>query len=789
MVQKFYSQFHVALRYLFTVGLLLFVFSPFVVYGQINNNEALEAGNTGTTSQFNIGAGVAKDTFNETRQGDKALLQELFGKDEQEEGEYLLIKNVAATQILLFVLGVLLVLFVFFRTGFNRQLLRKKAYIYVILLAFTVFVAALLLSSDVFVMRADASHGSLTAGGVTVDPFWTSGVPQIGFDNLSNQTDLTHWGIPTGEYLNQDSTTFSLTSCDGSGLCFVGGNFNLLTSQTNPPNISPSNPAVGRVLFRFQNTSTVPLRNPIIFFYGFSNYWGTSCSLYPGYDTPTGIDIQMPTSIMEHTTISSGIRYYPYYEVGRTVQPGEYVDVTFIEVVTNNVPYSGSNLHFPCVYISGFYQLPPSAPVIIGPSSGVTYTTYTFDVSSTDYNGGDDIVRFGIDWDNDNIVDQWTQETQSPRYQGNISLIRGWSAPGTKTFNVLAEDQNGDRSGWSSHTITVVAPTPTVDMRADGQDGPIQVANGASVQFDWTSNYVTSCDVSPTGWTGTNGSQAHTVSASDTYTVSCTGPWGPADDFVDVQVTPNIYAPGVILNANPSTVLYGNDSTLDWLIDSNDPNGVSCTKSGDWSGTFTNSAANTGSQVVTNLTSNKTYTLTCNNAAGVGSDTASVTVTPPAITISITHSPTNIPYNSTTNVSWNVTTSPPGVPISCTAFSGDAGWPGSRPTSGTYTTQQLTAPNNYFALQCNGPLNSTRFGFTNVQVQPVSACSDTLDNDGDGRTDKNDPGCWANPDDPATYDPDDTSEGACGDLICEPQIGETPLSCPLDCIVSDETEI
>lgn len=38
-------------------------------------------------------------------------------------------------------------------------------------------------------------------------------------------------------------------------------------------------------------------------------------------------------------------------------------------------------------------------------------------------------------------------------------------------------------------------------------------------------------------------------------------------------------------------------------------------------------------------------------------------------------------------------------------------------------------------------------------------CNDGMDNDGDGRQDQNDPGCWNDPTDPGTYNPNDNSEG------------------------------
>ena len=83
--------------------------------------------------------------------------------------------------------------------------------------------------------------------------------------------------------------------------------------------------------------------------------------------------------------------------------------------------------------------------------------------------------------------------------------------------------------------------------------------------------------------------------------------------------------PVVTLTASPSSLYFGESTTLSWTV-----SGVatSCTASGDWSGSKSTSG---GSEVRSNLTANKTYTITCANSDGSGSATASVSVssTPP----------------------------------------------------------------------------------------------------------------------------------------------------------------
>jgi len=76
----------------------------------------------------------------------------------------------------------------------------------------------------------------------------------------------------------------------------------------------------------------------------------------------------------------------------------------------------------------------------------------------------------------------------------------------------------------------------------------------------------------------------------------------------------------------PITISYDTSATLSWAS----TNATSCTASGDWSGT----KANSGSESTGNLTSNKTYTLTCTGPGGSSSDSVTVNVsdtTPPTI--------------------------------------------------------------------------------------------------------------------------------------------------------------
>lgn len=90
--------------------------------------------------------------------------------------------------------------------------------------------------------------------------------------------------------------------------------------------------------------------------------------------------------------------------------------------------------------------------------------------------------------------------------------------------------------------LTYVSPglpsPPTADIKANGSDGPIIISAGDSATISWSSTNTTSCTVTPPGWTGTSGSQSTgSLTASQTYNISCTGPGGSTSDNVVVSIS------------------------------------------------------------------------------------------------------------------------------------------------------------------------------------------------------------------------------------------------------------
>ena len=102
----------------------------------------------------------------------------------------------------------------------------------------------------------------------------------------------------------------------------------------------------------------------------------------------------------------------------------------------------------------------------------------------------------------------------------------------------------------ASVTVNVQTPTaPTVDLQADGKDGPITIPYGTSSMLSWTSSNATHCSGSRSGLSGTWGGPLSSTSgaqgtgnltSSNTFTISCQnlsdGSGAVATDRVTVNV-------------------------------------------------------------------------------------------------------------------------------------------------------------------------------------------------------------------------------------------------------------
>ncbi|MBI3627621.1 MAG: Ig-like domain-containing protein [Candidatus Sungbacteria bacterium] len=161
----------------------------------------------------------------------------------------------------------------------------------------------------------------------------------------------------------------------------------------------------------------------------------------------------------------------------------------------------------------------------------------------------------------------------------------------------------------SGHTIddtqTITTPDctlPTPDIKANGADGPIVITYNTAATLSWTSAHATSCTVSPGGWTGTSnpGQSTGNITASQSYTLSCTGPGGTTGDTVVINTATLTISP-ISKSLNPTQTVQ-----LTATYDPDGPGGAGpsdVTASANWS-------------------SDNTAAATVNNGAGKGLVTA-----------------------------------------------------------------------------------------------------------------------------------------------------------------------
>ena len=233
----------------------------------------------------------------------------------------------------------------------------------------------------------------------------------------------------------------------------------------------------------------------------------------------------------------------------------------------------------------------------------------------------------------------------------------------------------------------------------------------------WTSFGATSC-VASGDWGGTkppnDSVRTGSLTASVTYTLTCTGPGGEVTESTSVTVAvPPPEAPTLSFNADDTTINSGGAATLTWTSS----NATSCTASGDWSGNKSLS----GTELTDILTAPATYTLAC---AGVGESVSksviiTINIPPPpnAPTMSFSANPTTIDPNQSSLLKWSTSGAD-----SCTA-SGD--WSGDKPLNNTAgeTTGSLSASATY-TLACTGAGGTTtRTATVTVNIPPPPPAS------------------------------------------------------------------
>lgn len=266
-------------------------------------------------------------------------------------------------------------------------------------------------------------------------------------------------------------------------------------------------------------------------------------------------------------------------------------------------------------------------PTISGATDITPGVSHPFTLTTSDIDN--DQVRYGVDWDNDNVVDEYTAYVNPSTPE---AVYHNWATVGTKTFQARAQDAIALNSAWTPYTVNVSSqPAPTLSFATSGS-----LNYGSIFNLNWYPTDVSSCTA--TGdWSGSKplptlanvavSESMPALVAPQTYTLSCLGLDGTIVAKT-LNVTPITAPPSIgFFFANPSSVAYNNPTKLIW--NAFGPGTVSCFATASpvnslwsgaqslWSGGFNTSP----------LTTDTTFELTCSNAWGSDTKSASVTVT------------------------------------------------------------------------------------------------------------------------------------------------------------------
>ena len=155
--------------------------------------------------------------------------------------------------------------------------------------------------------------------------------------------------------------------------------------------------------------------------------------------------------------------------------------------VYNNYPWNGwwdnANMYDFNLYgdPSMGMNLPPNTPSQpSGPTSGLAGKSYTYTTSTTDPTN--DMVKYGWDWDGDNIIDEWDDNNGNYYASGTpISTSHAWGATGTFNVKVKSEDIYGGQSAFSSPLTVVI--TTTAPNKPTKPSGETQGKTGTSYPY------------------------------------------------------------------------------------------------------------------------------------------------------------------------------------------------------------------------------------------------------------------------------------------------------------------
>jgi len=191
------------------------------------------------------------------------------------------------------------------------------------------------------------------------------------------------------------------------------------------------------------------------------------------------------------------------------------------------------------IFISFNSVLAESCPAL----TTVQGTNVNFVGELTD-TGGDAINFVWFEYGQTSMYGQKTTEKTLTQEGVYCISVSGFSPCTTYHYRAVAKNSAGTSYG-ENKTFTTTCGSTTVDIKANGSDGPVTIPYNNSANLTWTSSNADSCYAS-NAWSGTkaiSGSQSTgSLTSSRTYTITCTGSGGSVSDSVNVNVGIQVYA-------------------------------------------------------------------------------------------------------------------------------------------------------------------------------------------------------------------------------------------------------
>ncbi|MDP2946160.1 MAG: hypothetical protein Q8N61_01745, partial [bacterium] len=367
-------------------------------------------------------------------------------------------------------------------------------------------------------------------------------------------------------------------------------------------------------------------------------------------------------------------------------------------------PSSNTTYYMECWNSDGASSGVRSATVNVGGApASVPSVNISADDTNISYN-----TATTIRWSSSNT----TSCTVSPSgWTGTSGAQSTGNLTSSRTYTANCSGPGGSASDSVAVNVIGAAPSPTLSFSAN----PTSITQGDSSTLSWSASNASSCYGSGggiDGWKNTNGNETVWPSSNTTYYMECWNDAGTSSGVrsatVNVGGAPVPGAPTLNLSADNTNISYNTGTTLRW----NSSNTTSCTASGDWSGSRPlNDSRDTG-----DLTSSKTYNLTCSGPGGSAFDSVTVNVggaPVPAPTLSFWADPSSITQGNSSTLSWSTSNA-----SSCYGSGGGIdGWKSS--TGGNETV--WPSSNTTYYMECwnsAGASSGVRSATVNVSAPP-----------------------------------------------------------------------